>query len=83
MSFLKGRSKKGKGKPEIPKILNQRSAKKLLESLGWVQTLGGKHNIKMEKQGERPITLPMHKGRDYSKGLRDSILKEAGIKDEE
>jgi hypothetical protein len=43
-------------------------------------TLGGKHNIKMVKDGEeRPITLPMHKGRDYSRGLTASILKQAGV----
>lgn len=40
---------------------------------------GGKHNIKMEKAGERPITLPMHKGQQYSKDLTRSILKQAGI----
>jgi len=80
MKFL---NRPRKDKRRVPKVLNQRSAKKLLELYGWVETLGGKHNVKMEKQGCRPITLPMHKGRDYSPDLRDAILKQAGIKDEE
>jgi len=50
-----------------------------LQDNGWTQTLGGKHVIKMIKPGERPITLPMHKGRDYSRGLSASILRQAGL----
>lgn len=64
---------------DVPKIINQKSAKKLLETNGWVKTEGGKHNIKMEKEGERPITLPMHRGQDYSKALSRAILKQAGL----
>ena len=60
-------------------LLSQKKAKKLLEQNGWVETLGGKHNIKMEKDGERPITLPMAKGQDYSKGLSRAIRKQAGL----
>jgi hypothetical protein len=52
-------------KNAIPRVLNQRSAKRLLEERGWVETLGGKHVVKMEKTGARPITLPRHHGRDY------------------
>lgn len=63
----------------MAKLLNQRSARKLLEENGWTKTEGGKHNIKMEKLGERPITLPMHHGGDYSKGLSSAILKQAGL----
>lgn len=40
---------------------------------------GGKHVVKMTKPGERPITLPMHKGRDYSKALDSAIRREAGL----
>jgi predicted RNase H-like HicB family nuclease len=43
---------------EIPKTLNQRAAQKLLERSGWVRAVGGKHSVKMEKQGRRPITPP-------------------------
>jgi predicted RNA binding protein YcfA (HicA-like mRNA interferase family) len=59
--------------------MNQKSARKLLEENGWKETQGGKHNIKMEKAGCRPITLPMHGGEDYSKRLTAGILREAGL----
>ena len=59
--------------------LNQKRAKKLLEQNGWRETRGGKHVVKMEKVGKRPITLPHHQGRDYSKGLAAAILKQAGL----
>ena len=62
-----------------PKTLNQASAKKLLIAHDWTETLGGKHNVKMEKPGHRPITLPRHKGADYGSGLRAAILRQAGI----
>ena len=63
-----------------PRVLNQQKAKKLLESEGWVETLGGKHSVKMEKAGCRPITLPMHHGKDYSASLTSAILRQAGLK---
>ncbi len=70
----------GSGKERFRgKLLNQKSAKKLLEQDGWEQTAGGKHVIKMKKAGQRPITLPQHKGQDYGKSLTASILKEAGL----
>lgn len=59
--------------------LNQKKAIKLLEQNGWTRSRGGKHVVKMTKQGERPITLPHHKGRDYSKGLTAAILRQAGL----
>lgn len=58
---------------------NQKSMRKLLEQNGWTQTRGGKHVVKMTKPGCRPITLPMHKGRDYSPRLTASILRQAGV----
>jgi predicted RNA binding protein YcfA (HicA-like mRNA interferase family) len=66
-----------------PKTLNQRSMKKLLEANGWVAAVGGKHVIKMEKPGRRPITLPANKRRDYPPGLRAAILREADLFGEE
>jgi predicted RNA binding protein YcfA (HicA-like mRNA interferase family) len=57
--------------------------RKLLEAYGWVETVGGKHVVKMEKPGRRPITLPANKRRDYPPGLRTAILKQAGLLDEE
>jgi predicted RNA binding protein YcfA (HicA-like mRNA interferase family) len=60
--------------------MNQKSARKLLEQHGWTMTKGGKHNIKMEKAGERPITLPMHRREDYSVDLTVKILRQAGLR---
>lgn len=65
---------------ELPSVLNQSIAIKLLEANGWIKERGGKHSTKMTKQGERPITLPQHSGRDYSRNLADRILKQAGLK---
>ena len=59
--------------------LSQTSAKKLLQEHGWIEVRGGKHVVKMEKPGKRPITLPMHRGRDYSQGLTAAIMREAGL----
>jgi predicted RNA binding protein YcfA (HicA-like mRNA interferase family) len=63
------------------KPLNQKSAIKLLRNHGYEQTAGGKHVVKMTKQGHRPITLPRHKGRDYGPGLTRAILDQAGIEE--
>jgi predicted RNA binding protein YcfA (HicA-like mRNA interferase family) len=59
--------------------LNQKTVRKLLEKEGWTVARGGKHNVKMVKSGKRPITLPMHRGEDYSKALTASILRQAGL----
>jgi len=61
----------GKYRPgdEIPRTLNQRGIKAVLEAHDWVETIGGNHVVKMEKVGQRPITLPKHK----NGGLRPAI----------
>jgi predicted RNA binding protein YcfA (HicA-like mRNA interferase family) len=64
----------------LPRTLNQKSAKELLEANGWTEEVGGKHVIKMTKPGNRPITLPMHRGEDYSRDLTGAILRQAGLK---
>lgn len=64
----------------LPRVLNQRTLKKLLEKNGWTETLGGKHVVKMTKPGCRPITLPRHRGRDYSPALAAAVLRQAGLK---
>ena len=64
---------------DVPKTLDQRTAQKLLERNGWARTIGGKHNVKMEKSGQRPITLPQHRGQQYSRALTRSILRQAGL----
>ena len=58
---------------------NQREWIKALEDEGWVRERGGKHQVKMVKPGRRPITLPQHKGRTYSKGLDGAIRRQAGL----
>ena len=62
-----------------PKLLDQKSARRLLEQHGWRATRGGKHVVKMEKEGKRPITLPHHGGKTYGKGLTAAILQQAGL----
>jgi predicted RNA binding protein YcfA (HicA-like mRNA interferase family) len=62
------------------RTLSQKKAIKLLKENGWTQSRGGKHQVKMIKPGCRPITLPQHKGRDYSPGLAQAILKQAGLR---
>ncbi len=58
---------------------NQKSLRKLLLEHGWSESRGGKHVVKMIKPGQRPITLPMHGGRDYGKSLERAILRQAGL----
>jgi len=64
----------------VAATLNQKTAIRLLEEHGWTRTTGGKHQVKMIKAGRRPITLPSHKGRDYSSGLTAAILRQAGLR---
>jgi predicted RNase H-like HicB family nuclease len=42
--------------------LSQKKPIKLLKENGWTQARGGKHQVKMTKEGCRPITLPQQKG---------------------
>jgi predicted RNA binding protein YcfA (HicA-like mRNA interferase family) len=63
----------------LPKTISQKTGRTLLEGQGWTKTRGGKHNVKMEKEGERPITLPKHRGQEYSVDLTRRILKQAGF----
>ena len=37
------------------------------------------HQVKMTKEGHRPITLPENKRQDYAVGLTSAILDQAGI----
>lgn len=58
---------------------NQREWIKALEDEGWTRERGGKHVVKMTKTGQRPITLPHHRGHSYSKGLDAAIRRQAGL----
>ena len=51
----------------------------LLRSDGWRQETGGKHQVKMTKQGKRPVTLPDNHRRAYSKGFEAQLRREVGL----
>ena len=57
----------------------QKELQKRLEAAGWMKVAGGKHVVKMVKQGRRPITIPICRGQTLSVGLCRRILKQAGI----
>jgi predicted RNA binding protein YcfA (HicA-like mRNA interferase family) len=63
----------------MPMRLDQKSARRLLESHGWTAVRGGKHVVKMTKPGHRPITLPRHRGTTDGAGLTRAILRQAGL----
>lgn len=67
-------------KRPLPKTANQDEVQRILEKRGWSRTLGGKHVVKMEKEGRRPITLPHCNGQQYSRDLTARIFKQAGLK---
>jgi hypothetical protein len=50
---------------------------------GWALDRGGKHQVKMTKLGQRPITLPENKRRAYSKGFEAQLRRAAGLKDKQ
>ena len=56
---------------------------KRLQRAGWALGRGGKHQVKMTKDGRRPITLPEHKRRPYSKGFEAQLRREAGLQGDE
>jgi len=41
---------------------------RILEDSGWTRDRGGKHQVKMTKPGERPITLPENKRPPTARG---------------
>ena len=54
---------------------------KRLEQEGWALERGGKHQVKMTKPGQRPVTLPENKRRAYSKGFEAQLRRETGLQD--
>lgn len=67
----------------LPRLLSQRTAVRLLAREGWALSRGGKHAVKMRREGRRPITLPHAHGETYSRGLTLAIYREAGLLPEE
>lgn len=55
---------------------DQKSWLRYLRDLGWEQERGGNHQVKMTKPSCRPITLPMHKGQQYAKGMNSRLRRE-------
>jgi predicted RNA binding protein YcfA (HicA-like mRNA interferase family) len=54
-----------------------------LGRLGWtVERRSGSHAI-LTRPGRNPITVPMHKGRTLKEGTARSIIKEAGVSEEQ
>jgi predicted RNA binding protein YcfA (HicA-like mRNA interferase family) len=64
------------------KRYSQKELIKKLKEHGWTQSTGGKHQVKMTRQGSRPITIPEFKGETLPVGLSAAILKQAGIEDD-
>ncbi|MBN2195870.1 MAG: type II toxin-antitoxin system HicA family toxin [Polyangiaceae bacterium] len=51
--------------------------------LGWtVARQSGSHAI-LTRPGRNPITVPMHQGRSLKEGTARSIIKEAGVSEEQ
>lgn len=59
--------------------MTQKQWIRLLREHGWEQRTGGKHQVKMVKPGQRPITLPDNKRRSYSKGFEAALRRQAGL----
>lgn len=64
------------------KRYTQQALIKVLKEHGWEQTIGGKHQVKMTREGHRPVTIPEFKGETLPVGLSQAILKQAGIEDD-
>jgi hypothetical protein len=47
----------------MAKLLNQKKAIKLLKKNGWEQSVGGKHSVKMVREGEQAHHLADVQGR--------------------
>ncbi|MPZ71184.1 MAG: addiction module toxin, HicA family [Actinobacteria bacterium] len=64
------------------KRYKQKQLIKTLKQHGWEQSVGGKHQVKMIREGHRPVTIPEFKGETLPVGLSQAILKQAGIEDD-
>ena len=61
------------------KRYTQKQLIKTLKQHGWEKSVGGKHQVKMIREGHRPVTIPEFKGETLPVGLSQAILKQAGI----
>jgi predicted RNA binding protein YcfA (HicA-like mRNA interferase family) len=57
---------------------------KLLESRGWeLDHIRGSHHVYTHLDASRPIPVPVHGNRDLRAGTQRSIMREAGLTDED
>lgn len=59
--------------------MTQKQWIKVFTAAGWSQETGGRHQVKMTKPGQRPITLPENKRQVYSKGFEAALRRQAGL----
>jgi hypothetical protein len=64
----------------LPRVLCQRTARRLLEAHAWIQDPGATHVVKMMNDRKGPITLPLYRGNDYAAALSAAILRQAGLR---
>lgn len=64
------------------KRYTQKALIKMLKKHGWEHSVGGRHQVKMVREGQRPVTIPEFKGETLPVGLSQAILKQAGIEDD-
>jgi predicted RNA binding protein YcfA (HicA-like mRNA interferase family) len=54
-----------------------------LGRLGWtLDRVAGSHHV-LVKEGHRPLTIPVHRGRPLKEPLARAILKQAGVTEDE
>lgn len=54
-----------------------------LKRLGWVESRQAGSHLILTRPGKAPLPVPVHKGRTMKEGTVRSILKAAGISEEE
>lgn len=54
-----------------------------LKRLGWVEHRQAGSHLILKKPGYPPISVPVHNGRTMKEGTVRSLLKDAGISEEE
>lgn len=54
-----------------------------MKRLGWSEDRQTGSHAVLTKPGRNPITVPVHKGRNLKEGTVRSILKSAGVSEEE
>jgi predicted RNA binding protein YcfA (HicA-like mRNA interferase family) len=57
---------------------------KLLESHGWtLDHIRGSHHVYAHPDASRPIPVPVHGNRDLRAGTQRSIMREAGLTEDD